>query len=107
MDGGLRGHSKSLIHTWQLRILKGLGFGGGEVVPIQEGEGLGDLSELVLLVEDLLVGGLFDYLLVLICNMAEGGLLKVVLNGQLIEDVIEILVKDFGGFLIQSCTSTS
>jgi hypothetical protein len=75
VDRGLRGHSKSLIHTWQLGILKGLGFGGGEVVPVQEGEGLGDLSELVLLVEDLLVGGFFDDLLILIGNVAEGGLL--------------------------------
>jgi hypothetical protein len=39
--------------------------------------------------------------------MAEGGLLKVVLNGQLVEDVIEILIKDFRGFLIQRCTNTS
>jgi hypothetical protein len=100
VDGGLRRHSKSLIHTWKLRILKGLGFGGGEVVPVQEGEGLGDLSKLVLLVEDLLVGGFFDYLLVLIGNMVEGGLLKVVLNGQLVEDVIEILIKNFRGFLV-------
>ena len=75
MDWGFCGHSKSLIDTWKLRILKGLGFGGGELVPVQEGEGLGDLSELVLLVKDLLVGRLFDYLLVLIGNMAEGGLL--------------------------------
>lgn len=81
MDGGLRRHSKSLIDTWKLRILKGLGLGGSELVPVQEGEGLGDLSELVLLVEDLLVRRLFDYPLVLIGYMAEGGLLKVVLDG--------------------------
>jgi hypothetical protein len=38
--------------------------------------------------------------------MAEGGLLQVVLNGQLIEDVIEILIKDFRSFLIQRGTSS-
>jgi hypothetical protein len=40
MDGGLCGHAISLIDTWKLRILKGLGFGGGESVPVEEGEGL-------------------------------------------------------------------
>ena len=106
MDLGLSGHAISLIDTWKLRILKGLGFGGGESVPVEEGEGLGDLSELVFLVEDLLVGRLFHDLLVLVGNMAEGGLLQVVLNGQLIEDVIEILIKDFRSFLIQRGTSS-
>jgi len=106
VDGGLCGHAISLIDTWKLRILKGLGFGGGESVPVKEGEGLGDLSELVFLIEDLLVRRLFHDPLVLVGNMAEGGLLQVVLNGQLIEYFIEILIKDFRSFLIQRGTST-
>jgi hypothetical protein len=92
MDLGLSGHAISLIDTWKLRILKGLGFGCGENVPVQEGEGLGYLSQLVFLVEDLLVGRFFHDFLVLVGDMAEGGLLQVVLNGQLIKDVIEILI---------------
>ena len=44
---------------------------------------------------------MLDYLLVLVYTVAEGRLLQVMLYCQLVEDVVEILIKYLGGFLIQ------
>lgn len=94
-------HSVSIIHTWKLRILKGFQLGGGQLIPIQEGESLSELSQFIVFIENLLIWRLFNDLFVLINFVAEGCFFQIVLNCKFVEDVIKVLVKSFGSFLIQ------